>query len=198
MDFKKNLAYQIGTLFGLGLLPGGGTWASLVFLLPAIFIEDPLNFLIFFVFITLFFAPAIYKSSRPFFKSKDPKEFVLDEVLGMCLALLLICVFFAPDRSIYTTVKIITISDIISKEMMNILFAATFILFRIFDILKIGPVGWVEDPTTAPSWWQKLDTNDNAYMRVIGDDIFAGFLSSFIVIILTVVYMINNLTYLWI
>ena len=54
MDFKKNLAYQIGTLFGLGLLPGGGTWASLVFLLPAIFIEDPLNFLTFFVFITLF------------------------------------------------------------------------------------------------------------------------------------------------
>ena len=180
MDFKKNLAYQIGTLSGLGLLPGGGTWASLVFLLPAILIEDPLNFLIFFVFITLFFAPTIYESSRPFFKSKDPKEFVLDEILGMCLALLLIYIFIIIINGIY---------DKQYKEIMNILFAATFILFRIFDISKIGPVGWVEDPATAPSWWQKLDTNDNAYMRVIGDDIFAGFLSSFIVIILTLIYL---------
>ena len=65
----------------------------------------------------------------------------------------------------------------------------TFILFRIFDISKIGPVGWVEDPTTAPSWWQKSDTTDDPYMRIIGDDIIAAFLSSGIVIIILSIYL---------
>tara|TARA_B100000029_G_scaffold32173_1_gene30768 strand:- start:841 stop:1437 length:597 start_codon:yes stop_codon:yes gene_type:complete len=189
MGFKNNVIYQIGTLFGLGALPGGGTWASLVVLLPATLLrfELQLNFLMFFLFITLFFAPTIYKNSRPFFKSKDPKEFVLDEILGMCLALLLIYIFLYLAEPISADALFYSSSLDSFGVFANIFFVATFILFRILDISKIGPVGWVEDPTTAPSWWQKLDTNDNPYMRVIGDDIFAGLLSSSIIIAITLI-----------
>ena len=71
----------------------------------------------------------------------------------------------------------------------ELLFVITFILFRFFDISKIGPVGWIEDPTTAPLWWQKSDTTDDTYMRVIGDDLMAAFLSSGIVIIMLSIYL---------
>ena len=40
MDFKNKIVYQIVTLFGLGRLPGGGTWASLFVLFLVIIFED--------------------------------------------------------------------------------------------------------------------------------------------------------------
>ena len=178
MDFN----YQLATLFGLGRLPGGGTWASLVVLLAAIFAKYPSNILLFFGFVMMFFASTIYKRSLSLFKSEDPKEFVLDEVIGMALALMVVDVF----SDIFGGFSFNLPDYINNKEL---LFVITFILFRIFDISKIGPVGWVEDPTTAPSWWQKSDTTDDPYMRIIGDDIIAAFLSSGIVIIVLSIYL---------
>ena len=182
MDFKKNGMYQLATLFGLGRLPGGGTWASLVVLLTAILAKDPSNPLIFFGFVTMFFAPSIYESSLPLFKSKDPKEFVLDEVLGMALAIIIVDIF----SDIFGGFAFNLPDYINNKEL---LFVITFILFRIFDISKIGPVGWTEDPETAPLWWQKSDTTNDAYARVIGDDFMAAFLSSGIVILMLSIYL---------
>ena len=173
MDFN----YQLATLFGLGRLPGGGTWASLVVLLAAIFAKDPSDILLFFGFVMMFFAPTIYNRSLYLFKSEDPKEFVLDEVIGMALALMIVDIF----SDIFGGFDISYLSYTGNKEL---LFVITFILFRIFDISKIGPVGWIEDPTTAPLWWQKSDTTDDAYARVIGDDFMAAFLSSGIVILM--------------
>ena len=178
MDFN----YQLATLFGLGRLPGGGTWASLVGLLAAIFAKYPSNILLFFGFVMMFFASTIYKRSLSLFKSEDPKEFVLDEVIGMALALIVVDFF----SNIFGGFDFNLPDYINNKEL---LFVMTFILFRIFDISKIGPVGWVEDPTTAPSWWQKSDTTDDPYMRIIGDDIIAAFLSSGIVIIILSIYL---------
>ena len=54
----------------------------------------------------------------------------------------------------------------------NNLFIITFIVFRFFDISKVGPVGWIEN-----------NKNETPYMRVIGDDIAAALLSALIVII---------------
>ena len=178
MDFN----YQLATLFGLGRIPGGGTWASLVVLLAAIFAKDPSNILFFFGFVMMFFAPTIYKRSLPLFKSEDPKEFVLDEVIGMALALIIVD-FFSDIFGGFS----FNLSEYINDK--DLLFVIAFILFRIFDISKIGPVGWAEDPTTAPLWWQKSDTTDDPYMRIIGDDIIAAFLSSGIVIIVLSIYL---------
>ena len=72
----------------------------------------------------------------------------------------------------------------------EILFLMTFTLFRIFDISKIGPVGWTEDPSIAPSWWKTWNgAEDNEYMKVIGDDIVAAFLSAVIIIIMLSIYL---------
>ena len=53
------------------------------------------------------------------------------------------------------------------------LFILTFIVFRFFDISKIGPVGWVEN-----------NQQEKAYIRVVGDDIMAAILSIIVVIFL--------------
>ena len=178
MDFN----YQLATLFGLGRLPGGGTWASLVVLLAAIFAKDPSDILLIFGFVMMFYAPTIYNRSLYLFKSEDPKEFVLDEVIGMALALIVVD-FFSDIFGGFD----FNLPDYINNK--ELLFVMTFILFRIFDISKIGPVGWAEDPTTAPLWWQKSDTTDDPYMRIIVDDIIAAFLSSGIVIIILSIYL---------
>ena len=73
MGFKKNGMYQLATLFGLGRLPGGGTWASLVVLFAAILAKNPSDPLIFFGFIMMFFAPTIYENSLSFFTSINSK-----------------------------------------------------------------------------------------------------------------------------
>ncbi|MBC8226952.1 MAG: phosphatidylglycerophosphatase A [Gammaproteobacteria bacterium] len=169
--------YQLATLFGLGRLPGGGTWASLFVLIVTILSKDPSNTLLFFISITLLFAPAIYKKSLPLFSSKDPKEFVLDEVIGMALALIVVYTF----SSIFGGF-IFNLPDYINNQ--ELLFFTTFIVFRIFDISKIGPVGWIDDPNTAPVWWSNIDSSakDSAYINVIGDDIMAALLAGIIVI----------------
>lgn len=169
--------YQLATLFGLGRLPGGGTWASLFVLLLTILSKDPSNTLIFFSFITLLFGSAIYKKSLPLFNSKDPKEFVLDEVLGMALALMIVNIF-----SYIFGGFTFNLPDYINNQ--ELLFFMTFVVFRIFDISKVGPVGWIDDPNTAPAWWSNIDSNtkDSPYMNVIGDDIMAALLTSIVVI----------------
>ena len=179
MAFKNNAMYQIATLFGLGRLPGGGTWASLFVLFAAIFAKDPFHILFFFFFFVTICGWIIYQISIPFFKSKDPKEFVLDEVLGMAIALIIIEMFFSFFGGFG-----FNLPDYINNQQL--LFVIAFILFRIFDISKIGPVGWIEDPKTAPLWWKKWNSTDigDDYMAVVGDDMFAALLSAGIVIIM--------------
>jgi phosphatidylglycerophosphatase A len=139
--------------------------------------------LIFFTIITLISAPSIYKKSLPLFNSKDPKEFVLDEIIGMTLALMMVYMF----SDIFGGFAFNLPSYISNQE---ILFLMTFTLFRIFDISKIGPVGWTEDPSIAPSWWKTWNgAEDNEYMKVIGDDIVAAFLSAIIIIIMLSIYL---------
>ena len=175
--------YQLATLFGLGRLPGGRTWASLFVLILAISFNDPFNILIFFTIITLISGPSIYKKSLPLFNSKDPKEFVLDEIIGMTLALMMVYMF----SDIFGGFAFNLPSYISNQE---ILFLMTFTLFRIFDISKIGPVGSTEDPSIAPSWWKTWNgAEDNEYMKVIGDDIVAAFLSAVIIIIMLSIYL---------
>ena len=53
MDFSKGFNIQLATLFGLGRLPGGGTWASLLVLLIALYEQnvETASFLAFFTLI---------------------------------------------------------------------------------------------------------------------------------------------------
>jgi phosphatidylglycerophosphatase A len=181
MDYKNKIAYQLVTLFGLGRLPGGGTWASLFVLFLVILTE---NFEIVLLFpLSLIFFGYLYEKSLPFFDSKDPKEFVLDEIAGMSLAIMSVGIFswmfgnFSFDLPSYI-------------NNQELLFVLTFVLFRIFDISKIGPVGWSEDPKNAPLWWKKFDTGPiDSPMRIMTDDLVAGLLSSGVAILILSIYL---------
>jgi phosphatidylglycerophosphatase A len=189
MDFKNKIAYQIVTLFGLGRLPGGGTWASLFVLFLVIIFEDSSTnafsgeIALYTYMMSFFSFGYLYEKSLPFFDSKDPKEFVLDEIAGMSVAIMIVGLFswffggFSFD-----------LPDYINNQ--ELLFVLTFVLFRIFDISKIGPVGWSEDPKNAPLWWKKFDTDPiDSPMRIMADDLVAGLLSSIIVISILSIYL---------
>jgi phosphatidylglycerophosphatase A len=189
MDFKNKIAYQIVTLFGLGRLPGGGTWASLFILFVVIIFEDSSTNVLsgeiaLYTYMMSFFSFGyLYEKSLPFFDSKDPKEFVLDEIAGMSFAIMIVGLFswffggFSFDLPNYI-------------NNQELLFVLTFVLFRIFDISKIGPVGWSENPKNAPLWWKKFDTDPiDSPMRIMTDDLVAGLLSSIIVISILSIYL---------
>ena len=40
MDFSKGFNVQLATLFGIGKIPGGGTWASLIVLIIALYEQN--------------------------------------------------------------------------------------------------------------------------------------------------------------
>ena len=197
MDFNRSFnikyllvvhgLYQLATLFGIGKIPGGGTWASLVILIIALYEQNAFT-VSFLAFFSLIIGPLAYKrlmldqesladiksffihwvpSSR--FIKEDPKEFVLDEVIGMGIAISGVYIFSTViDRFSFNI-----LSHYTSLSDTSNLFILTFILFRFFDISKIGPVGWVE-----------RNHKQKAYSRVIGDDIMAAILSILIVIII--------------
>lgn len=124
----KNLA----TVFGLGELPvAPGTFGTLggiplyigLVLLKKIFPNNMIYNSFYFMFLMTFFAVAVYISDiaeREIFKEKDPQAVVIDEVLGFLTTLFLI----NPVGVFETTVAIII----------------GFIIFRFFDITKIGPI----------------------------------------------------------
>ena len=96
----------------LGELPGSGTWGSLVgWVLAWYFAASSLP--LFVALCVVGYAFTLIAEAS--FGSKDPSEFVLDEVCGMMLSVL-----WLPK-----TVAV---------------FAAAFILFRILDIVKPWPI----------------------------------------------------------
>ena len=164
MDFSKGFNVQLATLFGIGRIPGGGTWASLIVLLIALY-EQNAEIASFLAFFTLIIGPGAYKNLTALVESEDPKEYVLDEVIGMGIAISGVYIFTSIfDQFSFNLIE--------SLSETSELFILTFIVFRFFDISKIGPVGWVES-----------NPKEKAYNRVIGDDIMAALLSIIVVII---------------
>jgi phosphatidylglycerophosphatase A len=127
---RARVARVLGSFFGAGFLPmAPGTWGSLAALLiyvlalrftrlePAIF--GTLGCLL----LILLFAMAslaLGGDAQRAAAHKDPRWFVLDEMAGVFLALFALAPY-------------------------NFLFAGlAFLLFRLFDALKIGAVGWMD------------------------------------------------------
>ena len=126
-----------------------GTFASLatcaLFLLLINILNIPLLFLITLT-IFLYFFVAINNSFNEF-KSEDPQEIVIDEVVGQMLPLLAIPIYetLYPLPTIYYCVS-------------------AFVFFRLFDIWKPYPISYV-------------DNNVKGASGIMFDDIFAGFYS---------------------
>jgi len=126
----KLLSKILSSFFGAGYFPvAPGTLTSLVVILAYKFylyrLSWPLYLLIFFLlfFIGVYASTKVESESR----KKDPRKIVIDEACGQLLVL------FQPDPS---------------DAWFPVL--ASFILFRIFDIVKPYPIKKVE---TLPSGW---------------------------------------------
>ena len=123
MNIKYRFSEIIGTMFYIGKIPlAPGTWGSLAALLLWYLIKpkiiDPL-----FLLITgglFFIGIAVSEIITRELENHDPKEIIIDEWVGMWIALYLV-----PHSLFWGLVS--------------------FFLFRFFDIFKPGPVQIMDD-----------------------------------------------------
>lgn len=147
------MSAPIATLFGIGhLRPASGTWGSLA-TLPLFWVSYQLTgvggviVLTPAIFFVGWWATAKYIRAAA---SHDPSEVVIDEMAGQWIALLPLAFLMSPSN---------TQTSALWPE-----WAAAFVLFRLFDITKPGPVGWA-------------DRRDDA-LGVMLDDCIAGVLAA--------------------
>ncbi|MCB0377974.1 MAG: phosphatidylglycerophosphatase A [Bdellovibrionales bacterium] len=107
-------------------------------------------------FIFGFIATQLYEKNN---HKHDPKEVVVDELIGMWIAL-----FAVPPT------------------MTNMLFA--FLLFRLFDIWKPFPVGW-------------LDRKVPGALGTILDDVAAGLIARFLLQLLIMMEVLATMEFPW-
>ncbi len=151
LDMIKNINYLFVTFFGIGTLRyAPGTFTSLVtvvFLYSLFYIIKLSNFIILFFFLIIFlysfYAVSDYIKDND---NKDPKEVVIDEVIGQ----------FIP-------IYLYEIAHGIEKDPQEaiLFYIYIFILFRFFDIKKPFPINIVD---------KKFKNS----FGVIFDDIIAG------------------------
>ena len=149
---NKNIIALFVTMFGLGKIPKiPGTFGSLatVIILYIFFhILDLSSHLILIgliiIFVFSFFAVAVHIKDK---ENKDPKEVVIDELIGQSIPIYLYEISHGTEKS--------------SNEAI-IFYGVCFILFRFFDIVKPFPVNF-------------FDKNFKNSFGVIMDDICAGF-----------------------
>lgn len=143
------LSHFIATVGGTGhLRPAPGTWGSLAALPLAwlvLFLGGPklLMIGIFTFFIIGIWATAEVTRGK---ENHDPSEVVVDELVGQWIALLPVAVGAAhagvPVTALWPG------------------WIAAFVLFRLFDIVKPGPIGWAD--------------RRNDALGVMLDDVIAG------------------------
>lgn len=153
----------IATFFYAGhLKPAPGTWGSLAALPAGYLIMSWAGFwgLVLATFIAYWVGYWATLEETKGSDNHDPSEIVIDEVVGQWIALFPIAYG----------------ASIMSVSLLTLWpgWIAAFVLFRFFDITKLGPVGWA-------------DKRDDA-TGVMLDDVIAGVLAAIGVIILAGVY----------
>lgn len=118
-SLKDKITLIFATTFGLGYLPVSGTFGSMFPMALYLLIPNKIILWIIFLFHCAISIPVSAKTEKLLGK-KDPSQVVIDEVVGQFIPLL-ICTPTRPE----------------------IIFLA-FMLFRIFDALKIPPVDYFE------------------------------------------------------
>ena len=159
----KKINVLLSTFFGYGYLtkiPGTVTSAvttAFIYFAYEVFGYNDLKFSI--IFFILLFVYSFYavKDSESEFKNKDPRQIVIDEVLGQSMPLILL---------LY-----LNQNNLISLSIEVYYFLA-FLFFRFFDILKPFPV----------SYFDKIHKN---YFGIIMDDIMAGLYSMILIYLIS-------------
>ena len=159
----KKINVLISTFFGYGYLTKmPGTVASLV---TTIFIYisyeylgyTDLKFSLIFFILLFFYSFYAVKDAESEFKKKDPRQIVIDEVLGQAMPLILLLYLNQTNQL---------------SMQIEIYYLLSFIFFRFFDILKPFPVSY-------------FDKNFKNYFGIIMDDIMAGFYSMLLIYLIS-------------
>ena len=159
----KKINILISTFFGYGYLtkiPGTVTSAvTVVFIYTAYEILEytDLKFSIIFFILLFFYSFYAVKQSESEFENKDPRQIVIDEVLGQSMPLILL-LYLNQNNQINISIEIY--------------YLLSFILFRFFDILKPFPVSY-------------FDKNYKNYFGIIMDDIVAGLYSMILIYLIS-------------
>ena len=159
----KKINILISTFFGYGYLTKiPGTITSLV---TTIFIYiayeylgySDLKFSVIFFLLLFFYSFYAVKDSESEFKNKDPRQIVIDEVLGQAMPLILL-LYLNQNNQL--------------SLQIEIYYFLSFLSFRFFDIIKPFPVSY-------------FDKNFKNYFGIIMDDIMAGFYSMLVIYLIS-------------
>ena len=159
----KKINVLISTFFGYGYLTRmPGTVASFI---TTIFIYiayeyleyTNLKFSIIFFLLLFFYSFYAVKESESEFKDKDPKQIVIDEVLGQSMPLILL-LYLNQNNQL--------------SLQIEIYYVLSLLFFRFFDILKPFPVSY-------------FDKNFKNYFGIIMDDIMAGLYSMLLIYLIS-------------
>jgi len=148
----KKINLLVSTFFGCGYLtriPGtitSGLTTFFIYIIYEILKYTDLRLSI--IFFSILFVYSFYavKNVENDFENKDPRQIVIDEVLGQSIPLIFLLFLNKYDQ--------INIS-------IEIFYFLSFIFFRFFDILKPFPISY-------------FDKNYKNYFGIIMDDIMAG------------------------
>lgn len=159
----KKINVLISTFFGYGYLtriPGTVTsFVTTVFIYVAyeyLGYAD-LKFSIIFFLLLFFYSFYAVKDSESEFKNKDPRQIVIDEVLGQAMPLILL-LYLNQNNQL--------------SLQIEIYYFLSFLSFRFFDIIKPFPVSY-------------FDKNFKNYFGIIMDDIMAGFYSMLVIYLIS-------------
>ena len=160
----KKINVLLSTFFGYGYLTKApGTIASAVTTIFIYIAYEVLGYtdlkfsIILFVFL-FFYSFYAVKDSEAEFENKDPRQIVIDEVLGQSMPLIFLLYLNKTNQ--------ISIS-------VEVYYIFSFVLFRFFDILKPFPVSY-------------FDKNHKNYFGIIMDDIMAGLYSIMLIYLISI------------
>ena len=162
----KKINLLISTFFGNGYIskiPGTFTSLSTLVILYILFEVlqfKNLNYILILYSIVFFYSFYAVMDSETEFDNKDPRQIVIDEVLGQAMPLIFI---------VYLS----------SKNIINfpveIYYLLSFILFRFFDIVKPFPVSY-------------FDNQHKNFFGIIMDDIMAGLYTILIIYLISFIF----------
>ena len=159
----KKINFLLSTFFGYGnisKIPGtitSAVTAILIYFAYEILGYTNLKFSIIFFLLLFFYSFYAVKNVEAEFKNKDPRQIVIDEVLGQSMPLILLLYLNQTDQ--------ISIP-------IEIYYILSFLIFRFFDILKPFPVSY-------------FDKNHKNYFGIIMDDVMAGLYSMILIYLIS-------------
>ena len=160
----KKINILISTFFGNGYVSKiPGTFTSLttliiLYLLFEVCEFKNLNYILILYSIIFFYSFYAVMDTEHEFEKKDPRQIVIDEVLGQSLPIILV-VYLSSNNLISISVEIY--------------YLISFLLFRFFDIVKPFPVSY-------------FDEKHKNFFGIIMDDIMAGIYSMIIIYLISI------------